>query len=472
MSISLFLFLVIPAIGIIWLYINSLIKPRLDERKIVLSAVAATVATFLVGLITGFSGFSISLVSSIDFSFSLGLNSISIPFMLLAVIVPAIGLNSAFKEIKQNATLFYVLFLLIYMSLILLFVSTNLISLFVVWEVTLISVFFMIAFWGEEETRHKASIKFLVFTQFGSFTLLAGFILMFLYTGSFNLFVIRTMIGSVPAWVSYTIFGLVLMTALIKMPIFPLHSWLPDAHTSAPTTGSVILAGLLLKMGGYVLLLFGLELLPNVASIIQVPALILGVFTLLYVSLVASAQKDFKRLVAYSSIFYMALVFIGIFSINGYGESGAVFLMVSHGFIVSMLFVLAGILKEKTGTRDIDKLGGLAKNMPFYAFFLMFAMLATIGVPGMSNFIGEALVFIGGYMTYAFVLFSLAGVLIATNYYISAIKRILFTSLKKELQKVRDISVYDILQLSFFSMFILVLGIVPGILLNSFSVTL
>ena len=463
--------LLMPSIGILALILRAVTNARMSEEKIVASVAIATAFLFFLGVAIGFGGISFPLISSINFSFTLGLTGISIPFLLLAVIMPALGLWSAHKEIKKNKTLFYILYMFSYLSMIAVFISTNLILLFIFWEIILISFFFIIMFWGEKEIRRKASMKFLIFTQFGSLTLLGAFILLFVYTGSFDINVITASISMIPPYIGYVIFFFVLITALIKMPIFPFHSWLPDAHVDAPTAGSVLLAGVLLKLGGYALLLFGVMLFPAVASSLQVPLIALAIFTMIYATLVASAQKDFKRLVAYSSIFYMSLAFLGIMSLNYIGQSGAIVLMVSHGFIVGMLFVLAGLLKEKTGTRDLDKVGGLMLKMPMYAFFIVFGVLATLGVPGLSNFPGELLVFIGAYGAYPLALLSLFAILIATNYYLSAVKRILFVALPNRLAKIKDISPWDAVQLSMFSIFVVIIGILPSVIVNSFNLT-
>ncbi len=461
--------LLLPAIGILALILRAATNARISEEKIVASVAIATAFLFFFGVIIGFNGISFPIIPSINFSFTLGLTGISIPFLLLAVIMPALGLWSAYKEINKNKTLFYILYMFSYLSMIAVFISTNLILFFIFWETILISFFFIIMFWGEKEIRRKASMKFLIFTQFGSLTLLGAFILLFVYTGSFNINVIATSIQTIPSYVAYVIFFFVLITAFIKMPIFPFHSWLPDAHVGAPTAGSVLLAGVLLKLGGYALLLFGIMLFPTIAGSLQIPLIAIAVFTAIYSTLAASAQKDFKRLVAYSSIFYMSLAFLVIMSLNYIGQNGAIVLIVSHGFIVGMLFVLAGLLKEKTGTRDLDKLGGLMLKMPLYAFFVIFGVLATLGVPGLSNFPGELLVFIGAYAAYPLALLSLFAVLIATNYYLSAVKRILFVSVPKRLAKIKDISPWDAMQLAMFSIFIVIIGILPSVIVNSFN---
>ncbi len=464
--------LVLPLIGVVVLLVNRLMCLGARDENIVLYTALATTALLFIGMFVGFQPFSVMLVPQVDFAFSFQLNGLSLPFMLLATVLPILGLWSAVKEIKEKRNLFYLLYMLSYLSLIAVFMSSNLISLFVFWEIVLVAFFFIIAFWGEEERRGRASMKFLIFTQFGSLTMLGAFILMFVYTGSFNLFTIQSLISQVPQTISYVIFIFILIAAIIKMPIFPLHSWLPDAHVTAPTTGSVLLAGVLLKLGGYIFLLFGVTLLPNIAHNLMVPLILLGVFTVIYSTLVASAQKDLKRLVAYSSIFYMGLVFIGSATVSNAGINGAVLLMVSHGFIVGMLFVLAGLLKEKTGTRDITKVGGLAEKMPTYAMFFVFAVLATLGVPGLSNFPGELLVFLGAYSVYAIALVSLVGVLIATNYYLYAVKAVLFGALKKTAQKFSDISTMDAVQLGAFSVFIISIGILPSLITNLVGVTI
>ncbi len=466
--ISLLYLLIVPLLGLIALLVNRREK-RISDMFLLLLVFIVDSALFFVGIIVGFSTFNLMLVPSIDFAFSLGITGISLPFLLLAVALPALGLVSLYDEIKDDRNLFSIVYLISYLSLIGVFVSTNLLSFFIFWEFILVAFFFVIAFWGEEERRRIASMKFLIFTQFGSLTLLAAFILLFIYTGSFNLITIQSASSSLPAFIAQVCFFLVLVTALIKMPIFPFHSWLPDAHVTAPTAGSILLAGVLLKMGGYALIQFGVLLFPSVVRSFQVPLLILGIFTTIYITLVASAQKDLKKIIAYSSIFYMSLAFIGAVSLSNLGLDGAIFLMVSHGFIAGMLFALAGILKEKTGTRLINELGGLAKNLPMFAFFIMFSVIATLGVPGLSNFIGELVVFFGSYQVYPFVLLALIGALVSTFYYTNAAKLMLFSAQNKKFSGVTDISTLEMLQLGLFSVFILVLGILPGILFGGIT---
>ncbi len=458
-------FILIPTIGIIAIILSKILHRPLSEEKTTLAVALATNFIFFSGLILGFQSFSVTIVNSIDFSFNFQLNALSLPFMLLSVVLPALALLPAKKEITVNKGLFYTLYLLIYMSLISVFMSNNLIAFFIFWEIILISFFFIIAYWGEEN-RKRASMKFLIFTQFGSFLLLGAFIIMFIYTGSFTLTTIQSGVESIPFAVAQVAFVFVLVAAIIKMPLFPLHVWLPDAHVGAPTVGSILLAGVLLKMGGYALLLFGTLLFQNVVRAFQPWLMWLGIFTAIYIVLVASAQTDFKRIVAYSSVLYMSLAFIGAVSLTTIGTYGAVFIMVSHGFIAGMLFTIAGIMKEKTKTREINTLGGLNVKMPFFGMFLMLAIVATLGVPGLSNFIGEMLSVLGGYAVYPLVLIVLLSILIATGYYLNAAKRILFGNLNKLFVSLTDISYIERFQLSIFSFFIITLGILPAIIFN------
>ncbi len=471
MIISLIGFLVLPAIGIISLFIN-LSFGGAKPRNITIASMLATTVLFVLGLLLGFGGFSVTVIKPLDFSFSLATNSLSVPFLLLATIVPLIAILSVKRGSEGDKTLFYVFYLLAYMSAILVFVSENLILLFVFWEVTVLSLFFMISLFGSGPAR-RAGIKFLIFTQFGSLTLLGAFILVFLYTGSFSLSSLFITAASIPSSISYIIFVFVLITAMIKMPVFPLHEWLPDAYVSAPNPGTIFLSAVMSKLGGYILLLFGFELFPSVLARFSVPLVVLGVLTVIYMAFAASAQRDLKRMLSYSSVMYMGLIFIGIVSVSSSSLSagaGSVMLMVSHAFVIGALFTMSYALLLKSGTNDMSKLGGLMKSMPLLSFFFVFAVFATLGVPGLSNFVGELLIFIGAYSSFPFVLVSLAGLLIATNYYLSAVKRIFFGAMSKTLRKVTDISPLDVLQLSLFSFFILLIGLFPSIIMNSFAI--
>ncbi len=468
MIINLIGFLIIPLIGIMALILNNYTKST-SQKNITIISMCSTAVLFLVGLVYGFGGFDVSLVQSLDFSFSLVTNSLSTPFILLSVFVPLIAIISLNREKSESSTIFHIFYMLAYMSAIIVFISGNLISLFLFWEVTVLSMFFIISLFGDGANKRSA-MKFLIFTQFGSLTLLGAFILVFIYTGSFSLTTLFATASSIPSIVSYTIFIFILVTALIKMPVFPLHEWLPDAYLSAPMSGTVFLSAVMSKLGGYILILFGLELFPSILHRFSIPLLILGIIAVIYMAFAASGQKNLKSMLSYSSAFYMGLVFIGIVSTSVSAVTGSVILMVSHSFIIASLFAMSSMLFSRIGTHDIYKSGGVMKRMPVLTFFFVFMVFATLGVPGLSNFVGELLIFIGSYSVFPFVLVSLVGLLVATNYYLNSVRKIFYGTLHSSLKKISDISLVEIFGLSLFSFFVILIGLYPSLIIGSFGV--
>ncbi len=354
-----------------------------------------------------------------------------------------------------------------YISVISVFVSSNLIVFFIFWEVAVLSLFFITGLWGNGEKGRKAAMKFLVFTQFGSLTLLAVFILLFLYTGSFNFFVIASRMSFLPSYIEYLSFFLLLITVMIKMPIFPLHGWLLDSYYYSPSSGTMLLSSMLSKLGGFAFILFGFGLFRNLLLDFRLPLIGLGVFTAIYIAFTASGQKDLKKLLSYSSMFYMSLVFIGISSGINLAVAGSVLLMVSHGFIITMLFGISYILMEKTGTNETERMGGLMSKMPLLSFFLVFSIFASLGVPGLSNFPGEFLIFLGSYGVVGISLFAIFGIMLSTNYYLRVIKQSLFGQLKKTFAGLTDLSRNELFFMLFLSFFILLMGLFPSLLLNT-----
>ncbi len=465
--INLIFLLLVPAIGMLLLILKRFYDKLPSPEIIVLSVMAANAVLFALGLVFGFSSFNVNINSSISFSFSLQENFITIPFLLLAITVPFAILLFAAKEIKQSKTIFYLFYLLVYISVISVFVSSNLIVFFIFWEVAVLSLFFITGLWGNSEKGKKAAMKFLVFTQFGSLTLLAFFILLFLYTGSFNFSVIASRISALPLYIEYLSFFLLLITVMIKMPIFPLHGWLLDSYYYSPSSGTMLLSSMLSKLGGFAFILFGFGLFGNLLLEFRLPLIALGVFTAIYIAFTASGQKDLKKLLSYSSMFYMSLVFIGISSGINLAVAGSVLLMVSHGFIITMLFGISYILLQKTGTNETEKMGGLMSKMPLLSFFLIFGIFASLGVPGLSNFPGEFLIFIGSYGVAGISLFAIFGIMLSTNYYLRVIKQSLFGQLKKTFGNLTDISKIELLFMVFLSFFILLLGLFPSLLLST-----
>jgi NADH-quinone oxidoreductase subunit M len=458
--------LIVPLIGIILTLLFKNQSKNLSAEVIAFGTMVATAILFAAGLIFGFASFGVSITPAVDFSFSLASNFITLPFLLLATVLPIPILLFAKNEIKENKSLFYLLYLIIYLSVIGVFVSSNLIVFFLFWELAVLALFFIVSFWGDLKRARKAGMKFLVFTQFGSLTLLAVFILLFVYTGSFNLQTIESSMSAVPSYIEYTSFFLLLITVMIKMPIFPLHEWLPDSYYSSPTSGTMLLSGVLSKLGGFAFILFGFGLFRNVLINLRIPLIALGVFTAVYIAFTASGQKDLKMLLSYSSMFYMALVFIGVSSGISTAVIGSVILMVSHGFIITLLFGISYMLFKRTGTYETSKMSGLMSRMPILAFFFMLGIFASLGVPGLSNFPGELLIFIGSYAVAGISLIAIFGIMLSTNYYLRVLKESLFGQLQNKLAMVKDMDKLEIAVLSFLSFFIVLIGLFPSILIN------
>jgi NADH-quinone oxidoreductase subunit M len=465
--VNLTLLLIVPALGILLIILRRFYEKFVSPEIIVFSVMVLNAILFGLGLVFGFGNFSVNINSSISLAFSLQENFITIPFLFLATVVPLAILLFAVKEIKESKDIFYIFYLLVYLSVISVFISSNLLIFFVFWEVAVLSLFFITGLWGDKKKGKKTAMKFLVFTQFGSLTLLAVFILLFLYTGSFNFSVIASKMSLLPSYIEYIAFFLLLITVMIKMPIFPLHGWLLDSYYYSPSSGTMFLSSMLSKLGGFAFILFGFGLFRNVLIAFRLPLISLGVFTAVYIAFTASGQKDLKKLLSYSSMFYMALIFIGVSSGVNTAIAGSILLMVSHAFIITLLFGVSYILLKRTGTNEMESMGGIMSKMPILSFFLVFGIFASLGIPGLSNFPGELLIFIGSYSVAGISLIAIFGIMLSTNYYLRVIKQSLFGQLKKTFASLKDISRAEVITMGFLSFFILLIGLFPSLLLNT-----
>jgi NADH-quinone oxidoreductase subunit M len=363
-------------------------------------------------------------------SFHLGLDGLSLVLVILTAVLGIVSVVASWTEIQARVGFFHFNLLLVLGGVIGVFLALDLFLFFLFWEVMLVPMYLMIALWGHEQRRY-ASFKFFLFTQAGSLLLLAAIIaLAFLHgaqTGrpSFDYAALKsTSLAPESAW--WLMLGFFAGFA-VKLPAFPFHPWLPDAHTEAPTGGSVILAGLLLKTGAYGLIRFTVPLFPYAAIEFAPVAIALGVAGILYGGILAFAQTDFKRLVAYSSISHLGFALIGIFAMTELALQGAVFQLVAHGVSTGALFMLAGALQERLHTRDMRAMGGLWQAMPRLAALTLFFAVASLGLPGLANFVGEFLVLFGTYPAsrWAAILAAL-GLVVAAVYSLALVQRSLF----------------------------------------------
>lgn len=346
------------------------------------------------------------------------------------------------------------------------FLAGDLISLFIFFEALLIPMYFLMGIWGGENRRY-ATIKFILFTVFGSIFILAGTIytgvLSYLSSGSFALDFETISSLSFTSSQSKILFLLFTFGFLIKVPIFPLHTWLPDAHVEAPTAGSVILAGVLLKLAGYGFIRFSITMFPDASHYFAPMIYALSIIAIIFTSLIALVQEDMKKLIAYSSVAHMGFVTLGIFTFTIQGIEGAIIQMISHGIVSAALFLCVGVVYDRIHTREIERYGGLVNRMPLYSFSFMIFILASLGLPGTSGFVGEFLVLLSIFSvnTY-FAVFATTGVVLAATYSLWLYRKIIFGQLiKDDLKDILDLSSREIIIFVPLILLTLLIGIYP-----------
>ncbi|WP_448575520.1 complex I subunit 4 family protein [Thermomicrobium sp.] len=336
-------------------------------------------------------------------AYRLGVDGISAPLVGLTTLLTVIAVLASWDPIRHRVREYYITLLLLATGMLGVFVSLDLFLFYVFWEIVLIPMALIIGVWGSAN-RVYAAVKFFLYTLAGSLLMLVGIVALyqeyFRQTGIRTLDVVQLAQGQYSETFQFWTFLAFFLAFAIKVPMWPFHTWLPDAHVEAPTAGSVILAGVLLKMGGYGFLRFNLPLFPDATRLWAPSIVVLSVIAILYGALMALVQQDFKKLVAYSSVSHMGFVTLGIFALNQPGLSGAMVVMLSHGFVTSALFLIVGVLYERAHTRDLAAFGGLARNMPVFAAFFGLFSLASLGLPGLSGFVGEFLALLGGFRAY------------------------------------------------------------------------
>lgn len=391
------------------------------------------------------------LIKKFNVDFVIGLDGISVCFILLTAFIMMLCWFAGL-QIRTHYKEFIFCLILIELFLILSFIMLDLFFFYVVFESVLIPMFVIIGFWGSRERKIRAAYYFFLYTLFGSLFMLFGILYIYTITGTTDIEVLLA--SRFTANQQYKLWFCFFIPFAIKIPMFPFHIWLPEAHVEAPTVGSMILASLLLKLGGYGFLRFTIPMFP-LASIYYRPLVYsLAVVSVIYASLVTISQIDLKRIIAYSSVAHMNLIVLGLFSYSQQGLDGAIYLMVGHGIVSTALFFCVGVLYDRHHTRLLQYYGGLAQVMPIYAMFLFFFTLANMGFPGTSNFIGELLILVGIFEKNTIIMiFAGTGIIFSAIYSIWLYNRIIFGSLK--LQYFTYDSFQNFIDLSFMEKFIL-----------------
>jgi NADH-quinone oxidoreductase subunit M len=412
-------------------------------------------------------------VESLNISYLVGIDGISLLMIVLTTFLTPLTLISSWKSITKKVRLFTFFMLFLEAGMLGVFISLDLFLFYVFWEAMLIPMYFIIGVWGGEQ-RIYASVKFFIYTMFGSLLMLVAIIWLAVYAsgplGKFttNLIELYAVGPNVPHEIQKWMFLAFFFSFAIKVPLFPLHTWLPDAHVQAPTAGSVILAGVLLKMGTYGLLRFCLPLFPQSAVEFAPFISVLAIIGIIYGALVAMVQTDMKKLVAYSSVAHLGFVVLGIFAMTTESVQGAVIQMVNHGLSTGALFLLVGFIYERTHTREISYYGGIAKLVPVYATVLMIASLSSIGLPGLNGFIGEFLILIGSFQSQVlgswwFTIFAASGVIFAAVYLLWMYERVVFGKVTNpKLESLTDMSRRELLVILPILFFIVWIGVYPS----------
>ncbi|HEX7239164.1 MAG TPA: NADH-quinone oxidoreductase subunit M [Longimicrobiaceae bacterium] len=410
--------------------------------------------------------------------YRLGMDGISLFMVLLTTLLLPLMVLGSWTYIRERQRWFYAMLLALTSGVVGVFVALDMFLFYVFWEIMLIPMYFLIGIWGGKE-RVYAAVKFFLYTAFGSLLMLVAILYMFFKaqalfgTPTFSYFDFQQLATLMTAREQGLLFTAFALAFAIKVPVFPFHTWLPHAHVQAPTAGSVILAGVLLKMGTYGFLRFALPLFPMAAASDTAIglAMVLGIVGVIYAAMVAAVQPNAKKLVAYTSVAHLGFVILGIFAFNLQGIPGALLVMIGHGLSTPMLFFLLGMLYERRHTYEISDFGGMAASIPVFAGMLVFAAMASVGLPGTAGFLSEFLVLLGAFRTHPIAaLIAATGVIFAAYYMLPMVQRTVFNALSRPANRhVPDLNAREILVLAPLVLLILWLGVYPKPVLDKMS---
>jgi proton-translocating NADH-quinone oxidoreductase chain M len=409
-------------------------------------------------------------VPSLGITYHLGVDGISVPMVWLTALLCFLAILFSW-DVKNRTKEYMGLMLVLEVGVLGVFMTLDFFLFYIFWEIVLIPMFFLISIWGGPR-REYAAIKFFIYTHIASLVLLLAIFAMYFVAGgtSFDMIYIQEQGMDWSIGFQVMMFLALFFGFGVKMPVVPFHTWLPDAHVEAPTAGSVLLAGLLLKMGSYGLIRIAIPTLPDGARELQWLIIIVAIASILYGALASLAQKDLKKMVAFSSISHMGIVLLGFATFSAVGIAAGVFQMFAHGLITAVLFMVCGVTQHIAGTREIPKLGGLATKMPWFATFMMIGFLASLGLPGLVGFAAEMPVFFAyGFMNGAWnwlILIPIASVVITAAYYIWSMQRVLFGPLTEKIDTshLHDVSWYEAAPLIALCAFIIFFGLQPGLI--------
>ena len=411
-----------------------------------------------------------SWIPAFHINYSLGVDGISVLFLLLSTLVTILSILVSWNAVKTKVLEFYLSILILEGVMIGVFCATDFFLFYIFWEAMLIPMFLIIGIWGGPN-RIYATVKFFLYTLVGSLLMLIGIIALYM-AGGHTFDVVELAKHSYSYGFQMWLFWAFFAAFAVKVPMWPVHTWLPDAHTEAPAAGSVILAAVLIKMGAYGFLRFSMPILPQATQAMMIPLIVLSLIGIIYGALICLAQKDLKRLIAYSSVSHMGFITLGIFSLNTQSVEGGILQMINHGVVTGALFLCIGIVYERTHTRVIKDYGGLASTMPVFASFFLLFTLAAIGLPATNGFIGEFLILLGSFINRPWTAFFAAtGLILGAWYMLWLYQRVFFNPVNKKVVGLPDLDTREILTLVPMVGLVFWIGLYPDAMLSLMHVS-
>jgi NADH-quinone oxidoreductase subunit M len=472
----------LPTIGAAILYLATMNRNSGSDKTAKLIAIMTTITTFLLSLIlwTSFNPNTDTMqftekrtwIHGYDIFYAIGVDGLSILFVILTTFLMPICIISSWHSIKVRVREYMMAFLLMETLILGVFCAQDFLLFYIFFEAVLIPMYLIIGIWGGKD-RVYAAYKFFLYTLAGSLLLLIAIIYIYYNTGTTDIVALRTLMPEYDLEIQKWLWLAMFASFAVKVPMWPVHTWLPDAHVQAPTAGSVILAGVLLKLGGYGFLRFSLPMLPAASIYYADFVFTLSIIAVVYTSLVALMQDDMKKLIAYSSIAHMGFVTGGLFAFNQQGIEGAVFQMISHGLVSGALFLCVGVLYDRMHTKEIAFYSGLTTKMPKYAMHFMVFMLASVGLPATAGFIGEFMVLAGVFkFNKAYCALMATGMVLGAAYMLWLYARVMYGKIKNEkLNSISDLNFIEKVSFWPITVCVIIIGVYPSILLDDIHIS-